>query len=144
MRKRNLILFLLCLSGCVSDDSSPKPKPPSNAEALCARSGFVVDTEVYSQCVATVLISERTQQEKEKQKEVRDTIGEDLAINICDAYARGKMTYPIKKRLSASASGDFEKTVDLAFSVDKPGTVFAQRFATCKLRGKELVDFSIK
>lgn len=87
----------------------------------------------------------RNASEAERARKDRDTIGDGLATQICDKYARQSIRFPIKKSTYSNASGEYEKTVTIYYSVDKstedPRITYAQVTAVCKLKGRDIVDY---
>lgn len=117
----------------------------SSSESACLRSGFIRGTAEFAQCVSLGTAvsqqfeTERARAEKEK------TIGPGLAAEICDGHARRRLEYPVRRIISQSATGQYTKTVDLSYEIDRssenPNIVYATRDVRCTLRGRELVDF---
>lgn len=108
--------------------SSKKP------ELMCIAAGFVPGTLDYDECLAVAKLNQQK----------NETIGNGLALDICDNHARKKIKYPVKKLQTSRVSGSFEKKVHISYSIDKsaedPNITYSSVNMECILRGRELVD----
>lgn len=148
----------LLLNGCQSDGSGPAPEPKLNPEELvCKNSGLTQGTADFSRCVSITRIAEgfvgimetdknRGTSQAEQARKERDTIGNGLATQICDKYARESTRYPIKRLQNSKVTGDYEKTVTISYSIDRtaedPNVIYSVLEAECKLRGRQIVDYN--
>jgi len=102
------------LAGCVSDTSVSEPKS-AKAERICAGE-FTAGTVEFSQCVALLKAQSESladyKREEEKQKE-EEVISADIAIQICNDFARKGIFKPIERISSSRAIGAHRKNVNI-------------------------------
>ncbi|MCA1242521.1 hypothetical protein LC092_08735 [Stappia stellulata] len=139
-------LVAVAAAGCVSEGPSQRSAPKlSRVDLLCEAAGFTPGSADYRQCRAIAELETSIRDEEKAERVARETIGDGLAIEICERFSRRQIRYPIVRRASARASGDYEKTVELSFKIDKsaedPQSISAFTYVTCELRGREVVDF---
>lgn len=143
----------LALVGCQSDGPSSPPEPRlSPEEQVCRNSGLIQGTSDFDRCVSITRIAEgfvgimETDKNRHTGDRERDTIGDGLATQICDKHARESIRYPIKQKQSSRVSGDYEKTVNIDYSIDRtaenPAIIYSVLQVECKLRGRQLVDYN--
>ncbi|MCA1298875.1 hypothetical protein [Stappia indica] len=144
------IAAALIVAGCVSDGGSerswePDVPKPSREELICLASNLTPGTQEFNQCLAMVKVSEMTEEDYRKERERRETIGDGLAEEICDGFARDRMGYPVKRKVFKEVRGDYEKTVKITYEIDRtqenPQVILAYRNGICTLRGSKVVDF---
>lgn len=59
-----------------------------------------------------------------------------------------RKSYPVKEKVSRRETGDYEKTVKITCEVDKtaegPDIVLSFKTGICTLRGRKVVDFTVR
>ncbi|WP_298815773.1 hypothetical protein [uncultured Roseibium sp.] len=135
-------VFVPFLAGCVSDTSVSETKS-EKAERICAGE-FTPGTVEFSQCVALLKAQSESladyKKEQEKQKEEEEVISADIAIQICNDFARKAIFKPIERISSSRALGSHRKNVDIDYRIKDESKVVK---AYCKMRGREIVDFNL-
>lgn len=121
---------------------------PSREELICLASNLTPGTQEFNQCLAMVKVSEMTEEDYRKERDRRETIGDGLAVEVCDGFARDRMGYPVIRKVSERVSGDYEKTVTIRYKIDRtaedPNIVLAFKTGICTLRGRKVVDFTAR
>lgn len=135
------VILISILAGCVSDTSVSETKS-EKAERICAGE-FTPGTVEFSQCVALLkaqsesLADYKKEQEKQKEEEI---INADVAIQICNDFARKGIFKPIERISSSRAIGAHRKNVDIDYRIKDESKVVT---AYCNMHGREIVDFKL-
>ncbi|MBL6432001.1 MAG: hypothetical protein HPM95_16130 [Alphaproteobacteria bacterium] len=95
-------LVAVAAAGCVSEGPSQRSAPKlSRADLLCEAAGFTPGSADYRQCRAIAELETSIRDEEKAERVARETIGDGLAIEICERFSRRQIRYPIVRRASA-------------------------------------------
>lgn len=149
MLGRLLLALPFVVAACSDSDFATSADPePTREQLLCTASGLTAGTPEFAQCLAAARIVEQDRADRREAHQERETIGDGLAVTICDRFARNRLPYPVVRKVTDRVSGDYEKTVTISYELRKdaadPDYGFQFRDAVCSLRGREIVDFQIR